>query len=91
MAKETDTETTEAPARCAAPAGYPGGENLMLCINGVERFVPVPSGFWEMERQGLKAFIALMWPGVTWASNGQCGMWAINLYLEKDNNKNQAP
>jgi hypothetical protein len=61
-----------------------GGENLLLHINGNERCnIPVPHGFWNMERAGLRDFIKMMWPGVTWASNGHCGMWAINLHFDE--------
>lgn len=60
----------------------PPSENLMLCIDGRETSLPVPVGFWQMEREGLCQFIKQQWPGCTWASNGEPGIYAINLYFE---------
>lgn len=57
----------------------PPGETLMLRIGNSEKSMEVPQGFWQMERTGLKRFIAKMWPGVTWASNGGLGVFAINI------------
>lgn len=57
-------------------------ETLIYTIGEKEHQQEVPKGFWAMEREQLKQFLAATYKGITWASNGAGDpMWAINIYF----------
>lgn len=51
----------------------------------MEHQKPTPEPkFWEWPDKSREKYIRDHWPDATWAGNGQVGVWAISINLERE-------